>query len=270
MTGELGGGIAEAGGLLERAISLLEQVPPSEALAEAYVSSGLFQAMAGRPEQALAAVCKVLALGEPAPKPRSWALVARGMARVTLGDVGGIEDLREAVRVARSLAMPTALVLPLGNLAEHEWLIEGPSGALASYRETWDVAQSHGGLLDATCFWAESVRPMLDLGEWDELLARSQELRPALETQGASYTLAQMESYQAVVLLWRGELTAARAMIESVLPAARDIADLQVLVPALAVAALVEQASGSQSAALELAVEYEAAVRAAPGQVGWY
>ena len=59
-------------------------------------------------------------------------------------------------------------------------------------------------------------------------------------------------------------------MIDGVLPAAREIADLQVLVPALAVAALAEQASGNQPAALELADEYEAAVRARPGQAGWH
>ena len=63
-------------------------------------------------------------------------------------------------------------------------------------------------------------------------------------------------------------------MIDGVLPAAREIADLQVLVPALAVAALAEQASGNQPAALELADEYEAAVRARPGQAaytpGWW
>jgi hypothetical protein len=79
-----------------------------------------------------------------------------------------------------------------------------------------------------------------------------------------------MKPYRAAVLLWRGTLTSARAVIEGVLPAAREIAALQVLVPALAVAALVEQASGNQTAALDLAGEYEAAVRARPGQAGWY
>ena len=59
-------------------------------------------------------------------------------------------------------------------------------------------------------------------------------------------------------------------MIDGAPPAAREIADLQVLVPALAVAALAEQASGNQPAALELADEYEAAVRARPGQAGWH
>ncbi len=91
-----------------------------------------------------------------------------------------------------------------------------------------------------------------------------------LEGQGASYALAGTEPYRAAVLLWRGALTPARAMIEAVLPAAREIADLQVLVPALAVAALAGQASGSNAAALALAGEYEAAVRARLGQVGWY
>jgi class 3 adenylate cyclase/tetratricopeptide (TPR) repeat protein len=264
------GNTAEAGRLLERAISLLERAPPGDALAEAYVLSGMNYALAGRPGQALAAVGNVLALGEPEPGPRTRALVVRGAARITLGDVGGIEDAREAVRVARSLEMPTALVNALGNLAEYEWLIEGPQGALATYRESWDVAQRHSGLLAATGVWSETVRPMFDLGEWDELLARSQELRPALEAQGASYRLAGMEPYRAAVLLWRGALAAARASVSSLLPAAREIADLQVLVPALAVAALAGQASGNQAAAVELAGEYEAAVQARPGQAGWH
>ena len=149
------GNTTEAGRLLERAISLLEQAPPSGPLAEAYASSALHHAMAGRPEQALAAAGKALALEQLAPKPRTRALEARGWARVTLGDVGGIEDAREAVRVARSLEMPVALAAVLGNLAEYEWLLEGPVAALASYRESWDLAQRHGGLGAGTAYWSE-------------------------------------------------------------------------------------------------------------------
>ena len=52
----------------------------------------------------------------PACEPGRWSRGAS--ARVTLGDAGGIEDGREAVRVARSLEMPAALALVLGNLAE--------------------------------------------------------------------------------------------------------------------------------------------------------
>ena len=43
------GGTAEAGRLLDRAISLLEQAPPGDALAEAYATSGMFHAIAGPP-----------------------------------------------------------------------------------------------------------------------------------------------------------------------------------------------------------------------------
>jgi class 3 adenylate cyclase/tetratricopeptide (TPR) repeat protein len=264
------GNTTEARRLLDHAISLLEQVPPGDALTEAYASSGFSYSQAGRPEQALAAAGKVLAAGQLAPKLRPRALVVRGLARLELGDAGGIEDAREAVRAARSLEMPTELALVLGNLAECEWLIEGPRGALASYRETWHLAQHHGALLLGTVFRAETLRALLDLGEWDELLARSQQLRPELQAQGANYMLAGMEPYRAAVLLWRGQPTTASALIEEVLPAAREIGELQVLVPALAVAALAAQASGNQAAALELASEYEAAVRATPGQAGWY
>jgi tetratricopeptide (TPR) repeat protein len=74
---------------------------------------------------------------------------------------------------------------------------------------------------------------------------------------------------KARVLLWRGELGAARALTSELLPRARSIDDLQLLVPALATAAAVEQAAGEHAAARAL-VEEVLGVVGDRGGGGWY
>jgi tetratricopeptide (TPR) repeat protein len=74
---------------------------------------------------------------------------------------------------------------------------------------------------------------------------------------------------KAKVLLWRGEVDRARALVREFLPRARAIDDLQLLVPALAVAAAVAQAAGEHTAAQGLVEEVH---RVAGGRGGgrWY
>jgi hypothetical protein len=66
-----------------------------------------------------------------------------------------------------------------------------------------------------------------------------------------------------------GQLAAARTLIREVLPAARKIDDLQVLVPALAAAALIEQAAGRPAATLRLVAELQSLTRDRGGG-HWY
>jgi ATP/maltotriose-dependent transcriptional regulator MalT len=72
---------------------------------------------------------------------------------------------------------------------------------------------------------------------------------------GGDYLAVGCQRYVTLVLAWRGDLAAARALAAEALPKARAIDDLQQLVPALVNAALVEQASGQHAAALALAEE---------------
>jgi tetratricopeptide (TPR) repeat protein len=74
---------------------------------------------------------------------------------------------------------------------------------------------------------------------------------------------------KATVLLWRGELEAARALAGELLPRARDIDDLQLLVPALALAAAVAQAAGDPTTARGLILEVQRVV-ADRGGGSWY
>jgi tetratricopeptide (TPR) repeat protein len=100
-----------------------------------------------------------------------------------------------------------------------------------------------------------TLGPLLDLGRWDEALALAGEAIAWDHVHGGDYLAVGCQRYATLVRLLRGELAAARAPAAEALPKAREIDDLQQLVPALVNAALVEQASGNRAAALALAEE---------------
>jgi hypothetical protein len=73
---------------------------------------------------------------------------------------------------------------------------------------------------------------------------------------------------KAKVLLWRGEVDAARMLAREFPPRARAIDDLQLLVPALAVAAAVAEAAGEDTAARGLVEEVQRVVGDRVGVAG--
>ena len=98
---------------------------------------------------------------------------------------------------------------------------------------------------------------LFDLGRWDELLAEADAVIAWDRAHGGDYVAVEGQRYQALVHVWRGELAAASSILVEMLPKAREIDDLQQLVPALVVAALVEEGRGDRTAALALVEEVE-------------
>jgi hypothetical protein len=77
----------------------------------------------------------------------------------------------------------------------------------------------------------------------DEVIA--QEL-----AHGGGYQSVGAATHKAHILLWRGEIAAAQSLVRELLSQARDIDDLQILIPALAAGALVERARSDLRLAL--------------------
>ena len=91
------------------------------------------------------------------------------------------------------------------------------------------------------------------------------ELRRIDRRQGGGQVTVVARTYTAYVVACRGALGQAHALAEEFLPRAREIRDPQVLVPAVAVVSLVEQARGDLPAAVRLIEEIEALTRDRPG-----
>jgi class 3 adenylate cyclase/tetratricopeptide (TPR) repeat protein len=244
--------------VLTEAIDLLEREPPGPELVSAYVRMAGDRVISGHAGEALDWADRALALADDLgglPRVRPRALDARGMARCDLGDFGGMDDLRSALALGLELGSGYDAAVIYSNLAEPVWLVEGPGAALAVCQEGVDFAERRG--LSEAAMWlrASTLGPLLDLGRWEEAVPLADEAIAWDLAHGGDYLAIGCRRYITLVLVWQGDLTAARDLATRVLPRARQIDDLQQLVPALVNAALVEHASGHRPAALALVEE---------------
>jgi len=252
------GDTRRANAVLSEAIELLEREPPGAELVSAYVRMAGDQVVSGRAGEALEWADKALALADDLgglPRIRPRALDARGMARCDLGDFGGMDDLRTGLALGLELGSGYDTAVLYTNLAEPVWLVEGPDAALAVCEDGVDFAERRG--LSEAAMWlrASTLGPLLDLGRWDEAVTLADEAIAWDLAHGGDYLAVGCRRYVTLILAWQGDLIAARDLSSRVLPRAREIDDLQQLVPALVNAALVAQATGDPPAALALVAE---------------
>src|SRR5439155_26844069 len=122
-------------------------------------------------------------------------------------------------------------------------------------REGVEWAKTHG--IMAPFYWgqSESMWMLFDLGRWDELLGLEEEIVSWGQRLGGQYMVTVATSYAAQVLVWRGQVAEAASRLERFLPLAREIRDPQVLMPALAIAAVIRQAEGDEGQAMALVEE---------------
>ncbi len=241
---------------VDEAIELLEQEPPSEQLADAYnTRAGNFM-IRGELEEQLAWTQRAMDLSEELGLPktgRSYSI--RGIARYHLGDTeGGMDDLRRSLaRAEESGGAIRQLGVAYVNLADHTWVDEGPAAAEEIYKTGTERVEARGG--DHSWAKAEMMWTGFDLGDWDEVLARADGLLDQWEGESVQY-VPWAHSFRARVKMWRGEIAEAVALQDLYLPALREIQDLQVFTPALAVSAQIEAARGDSAAAVALLDEF--------------
>jgi tetratricopeptide (TPR) repeat protein len=252
------GDTRRANAVLTEAIELLEGEPPGPELASAYVRMAGDRVISGHAREALDWADKALALADDLgglPRIRPRALDARGMARCDMGDFGGMDDLRAGLALGLELGSGYDTAVLYNNLAEPVWLVEGPHAALAVCADGVDFAERRG--LSEAAMWlrASTLGPLLDLGRWEQAVTLADEAIAWDLAHGGDYLAIGCRRYVTLILAWQGDLIAARDLATRVLPRAREIDDLQQLVPALVNAALVSHATGDPDAALELVEE---------------
>jgi class 3 adenylate cyclase/tetratricopeptide (TPR) repeat protein len=256
--------------VLLRAIDLLEHERPSPELCTSYAQMAADRVLSGHSEEAPAWADKALALAEQLgglPDVKVQALDYRGMARCDLSDLGGLDDLRQALDLAHQIGAGNDAAVLYISLAEPLWAADGPATALETCQTGIDFAERRG--LTRTAMWIRSASfgPLADLGRWDEVLTLADEVIAQELAHGGGYQSVGAATHKAQILLWRGEI-AAQPLVRELLSQARDIDDLQILIPALAAAAAVE-AAGNPPLAAHL-VEELSRVAQARGGGQWY
>ncbi len=251
-----GGAATEAQVLMDEARQLVERQPPGPIRVRYLARRAGNDMMAGRAADCVTSSDAAIAMASDFGLEEEAARVLqyRGIARTELGDLGGLDDLRESIeRLRDAPALSTAIGLL--NLADVTWLAVGAEEGLKLHLQQQGFCRSRG--VTGSYWWskAESTWMFFDLGRWDELLATVDEVKAAGPEMAGLQALELALPYQALVLARRGKQDGARKVVESVLPTAREARDLQLAVPALATAALVTFDQGDLGGALGLMQE---------------
>lgn len=250
--------------LLAEAVELLEAQPPGPELVAAYTYAagrGMFtnehaKTIAGS-DRALALAAE---LGLPAP---AMALHMRGVSRCHLGDSGGIDDLREALRLALQQGLGRETAVIQGNLSEALSLSHGPQVGLDALRESIEFCERRG--ITEMVLQNRSGIPgyLAELGQTEQALAEAGPLADLIEA-GGDMSWVVVRALQLHLLAETGAAEKAPES-ERVISAARatGLPDWIAIVLAFAAELLLAQGERGQARALLAEIDANAAVRAA-------
>ncbi len=212
--------------------------PPSDTVARVLAGRAAQLMMEERSEESLALAERALSAAREvgAHEPEIAALQFRGIARAALGDPDGVADNEEALRRALESGQTLQAAVAYVNVGYWRWCLDGPAAGAAVFREAIEFDLRRGVSASADWARAELMWTLFDLGEWDELLAVSEELT----TGGGATTIfrGMTSGTVARVLVERGEPERGAAVLEPIVErAVAGATPPQVAVPALTVAA---------------------------------
>ena len=225
--------------LLDSALELLEAHEPGPELAHAYALAAGRDAISGDSKAALVSSGKAIELAERLGLENFVyrALQFQGIARCELGDLGGVDDLREALRVSLERGLSQEANIGFNNLGTWLWLAKGAEDALPVYREGVAFNERRG----RRALWhrAELTWPLFDAGLWDEVLEVAALIEEEV-THPSGQPLVMALASKARVLFYRGRTEEARVIAGEIVPQARAVGDPQIVLPVLSLGALVE------------------------------
>src|SRR5262249_8503627 len=256
------GDMPRAQRLQAETIELLERHGPGPELAHAYATQAGRLAIAGDSQAALAWADKSMQLAKKLGLEgiAGRAMGFRGIARCDLGDFGGLDDLRDAVRTAVDHGLGREAGVRFNNYGSMVLLISGADEAMPIYREGIEFALRRGAGRVAMWTMAESTWPLFDLGRWDEVLEAVDSIEQDALVRGSGQSLLIALTSKARVLYYRGDVEGAAAISADLLPRAREVRDPQILVPALSLAVLLEEDPDTAVALVEEAIAVDDAL----------
>jgi tetratricopeptide (TPR) repeat protein len=169
------------------------------------------------------------------------------------GDRAGLEDIEAALRLSLERGFGQVTTVTYINYADCVWFEEGPARGLELHRMAQEFGTRRGVLGHAVWSQTETLWMLFDQGRWDEVLDIS---AVAMERDAGTTQIGTMaSSFRALVLVRRGQVRDAAALVDAFLPQARNVQDPQVLSPALFITAEIRLAEGDRPAAAELLSE---------------
>jgi class 3 adenylate cyclase/tetratricopeptide (TPR) repeat protein len=238
-------------------LALVEPLGPSADLVQALADEAGTRMVCGDLREAIEHADRALALAAQLGLPEpARARGFRGAARDSLGDAGGLEDMRKALKAATAQGLGRDVAILYNNLAEDTWRVEGPRQRLGLAREGARFAKRRG--IDEVALYLDSaaVGALVDVGSLAEAMRVAEELTPRLEETGNVLTLIEIRTAQLWALSVRGDHEAAAALALWVVQHAREYDRPEYLAVAYPPAAALRVAQGDATGARELLDEF--------------
>jgi predicted ATPase len=245
---------------VEAAANLVEQAPlsPEKAWALHYLSVRAL--VADLPEKSVVAAQTAAELSEALGLDalRAQALITLGSARLSLGDVDGIEEIERGLAAGEALNSGEIVIRSCKNLGDAVQRIGELGRAADLHQRGLETARRLGDVYHVRWFSGELAADRYLEGRWDEAVALAHDVIAGVEAGSPHYMESVCRDTRALIRLARGDTSGALADSERSLELGRSVADLQVLGPALSIRARVLVGAGELEAAGELLDELEA------------
>ena len=255
MVGRLGD--PRSGELAAEALELLEPLAPGPELVAALTEMAIIESIHGRAEDGVRHAERALAVAERLGLARpARALGVRGLSRCVLGDRSGLEDFRTAIVLATDAGQGREAALLYNNLATALSLYEGPVAALEIYRAGIEFAETRGLTEMTDTMTASTLEVLCVSGEHDEALTLAAELAGRFESSDV-WGLAVVRVVQVGILTLRGQAAEAVPSLDWLAIASRRLANLELIIKSLLMAAAARAALGQHDVAATLLREID-------------
>jgi class 3 adenylate cyclase/tetratricopeptide (TPR) repeat protein len=255
----------DAGEHAERALELVEDLPPSPVKATVLVERARLLMLAGERPRAVELATEGLALSETLgiEHLQASALVTRGTARI---DGGELDDLNRGIEVAESSKSIDQLYRGLNNMGEYLFQLGELSAIDGLYLRVRSLARQYGHTTQLWWVDGQDVIHQFIVGNWDASVALASSLIANDAAGRAHYLASNGYLLRSYVRQARGEPGAVEDA-ERAVELVRGIGDAQTVVPALSNYARVLAVEGNRAAArrlLEDVLELYASLPSAP------
>ncbi|HSM38817.1 MAG TPA: AAA family ATPase, partial [Candidatus Limnocylindrales bacterium] len=224
---------ASAVKLAERAVALLETVPPGPVLVATLAQLAAARVVDASLRTAIDAADRALSLAEELGLPvPARALGYHGAAMAMLGEREGFAELERAIELLVESGAGNWAATAMHNLAVSIWEIDGPAAALPKMIEAVTFARERGiGLATASSVIASGWLAVT--GRLDEALATIGSIRAELESTGQVEGLLRTNESWALLHLAKGDRVEAAAAASAALAGARQLKTQRSLAMAL-------------------------------------
>jgi DNA-binding SARP family transcriptional activator len=242
---------------VDEALELAEGRAGSKARAHALVARAAYHMLASEHEEAILLAREALPLTEElgATELRIRALDVLGASRTELGEVEGLDQLRQAIALARANnAFPQLLTAEV-NLYESEFFFGDIGAAMQALHTFVDDGEKYATARTRTWVHTAEACEALLYGRWGVAIDILERLADEAESGADHYLEPKYRTLRASIELARGDLVGASEDSEKALARARRTKDPQLLAPALTLRSTVLLAQGKREKARNLADE---------------